>query len=318
MTILQAYLLGYLLAWRTMCWILCSQPILLAIAILAIKESPYWLVQQGRTEEAKAALQWYRGEKYDVTKEFREIVKKKEDDMAQTKKSGLRQKLDTIFSLGFMKCLSLTGGLFFVCQFTGITSLVVFMTSLFKESGSSLDPFLGPVIVGAVRVATACCSSLLLRAGNRLHIFCCCSLALSCLGLLLGCFSHWQTQITDINQNLGLLPLLFIVLMFVAHALGINSVLHLLTAEVFPTNVRSMGSSLTLSLAMIGNAANASLYPVIQRQIGFSGVFWIYSGCSLALAIYAYLVIPDHRGLSLVTIEREREASAESKKLVKS
>ena len=26
-----------------------------------VRESPYWLVEQGREEEARAALQWYRG-----------------------------------------------------------------------------------------------------------------------------------------------------------------------------------------------------------------------------------------------------------------
>ena len=46
----------------------------------------------------------------------------------------------------------------------------------------------------------------------------------------------------------------------------------------------------------------------MPRHAGFSGCFWFYSGCSLTMAVYAYLVIPDNRGLSLVKIERNREA----------
>ena len=45
----------------------------------------------------------------------------------------------------------------------------------------------------------------------------------------------------------------------------------------------------------------------VIRHAGFSGCFWFYSACSLAMAVYAYIVIPDNRGLSLVKIERNRE-----------
>jgi hypothetical protein len=107
--------------------------------------------------------------------------------------------------------------------------------------------------------------------------------------------------------------------MFMAHAFGINSVLHLLTGELFPTGARALGSSLSLCLAMCGNAFNSTFYPILQRfppasisslrHIGFSGVFWLYSAASLVMALYAFLVIPDTRGLSLVRIEKEREAT---------
>ena len=150
-----------------------------------------------------------------------------------------------------------------------------------------------------------------------------------------------QYQVHDI---FGLVPLLIAIVMFIAHAFGINPVLHLLTGEIFPTKwttvtelriktkmdrwlktlknqkqlirVRSLGSSLTLCLAMCGSAANSTCYPILQRwrqfdsfpkslahfvfriesrqfksrSIGFSGVFWFYSGASLAMAVYAYLV----------------------------
>ena len=68
--------------------------------------------------------------------------------------------------------------------------------------------------------------------------------------------------------------------------------------------VRSLGSSLTLTIAILGNALNSSLYPIVQSATSFSTVFAIYSGASLFMAGLAALVIPDHRGLSLVGIER--------------
>ena len=43
-----SYLLGYLLHWRTICWVLASQPVLLFSLTCLVRESPYWLVQKGR------------------------------------------------------------------------------------------------------------------------------------------------------------------------------------------------------------------------------------------------------------------------------
>jgi len=302
----ESYLLGYLVHWRTICWVLCSQPVLMCGVVACIKESPYWLVQKGRKEEASSSLQWYRGEKFDITEEFGEIVKKKEEE-SNTKTSNFSEKLETVFSLTFLKCFCCSGVLFFLCQFTGITSLVVFMTNVFEASGLTFDPKLAPIIIGGVRVTTACFSSAALRTGNRLYMYCSCSIILSICCFLLASFSHWREEFISTHSVFGFLPLVITITMFIAHAFGINSVLHLLTAEIFPTKVRSMGSSFTLCFAMIGNAVNSTFYPVIQRYAGFSGCFWFYSGCSLVMAVYAYLVIPDNRGLSLVKIERNRE-----------
>lgn len=298
----ESYLLGFLFHWRTMCFILSSQPVLMALALFFVRESPYWLVSKGRLEEAAASLQWSRGPNFDIQPELEEILKRRGE---QKSVEGAKEMLEVVLSRPFLRGMGISGILFLLCQFTGISSLVVYMTSVFKDSGLTLDPRLAPAIIGAVRVTTACCSSAALRTGNRLYIYCSCSVILSVCGFTMASFSYWRPMFLEVHGGFGLLPLFIAILMFIAHAFGINSVLHLLTGEIFPTRVRSLGSSLTLCLAMCGNAANSTLYPILQRSIGFSGVFWIYSGASLVMALYAYLVIPDNRGLSLVKIERD-------------
>ena len=71
----QVYLLGFLFDWRTTCWICSCGPLLLSLAMWWCWETPYWLVEQGRGEEARASLQWYRGPHYDTTLEIEEIVR---------------------------------------------------------------------------------------------------------------------------------------------------------------------------------------------------------------------------------------------------
>ena len=121
--------------------------------------------------EAGEALQWYRGPKYDITAELAEIVEKAEEQ--QRSGRNLRQ---TVISLPFLRAFSCASVLFFFCNFTGIATLVVYMSNVFQDSGLTFPPGLAPVIIGAVRVLTACCSSAALRTANRLHLYSACSL----------------------------------------------------------------------------------------------------------------------------------------------
>ena len=216
---------------------------------------------------------------------------------------GLSERFATLRTPAFLRSLSISGGLFFLCQYTGISTMVVFMAPVFKDSGLTLDPRLAPVIIGSVRVFTSCCSSAALKRANRRHMFTSCSFLLGLCCAAMAAFSHWRETLLPLH--LGIMPLVIAILMFIAHAFGINAVMHLITAEMFPGRVRSLGSSLTLTIAILGNALNSSLYPIVQGATSFSCVFAIYSGASLVMAMLAGLVIPDHRGLSLVRIERD-------------
>jgi hypothetical protein len=134
---LEAYLLGYLLPWRAMCWVLSLQPVLMAAALLGARESPYWLVTRGRLEEAAAALQWSRGPAYDIQPELGEIVRRGEE---QGGAGGRGALLATLRSGPFLRGMAVSGGLFLLCQFTGIATLVVFMTTVFEVGRGSRPP----------------------------------------------------------------------------------------------------------------------------------------------------------------------------------
>ena len=110
--------------------------------------------------------------------------------------------------------------------------MVVFMAPVFKDSGLTLDPRLVSVIIGSVRVFTSCCSSAALKRANRRYMFATCSLLLGLCCAAVAAFSHWRDALLPFH--LGIMPLVIAVLMFVAHAFGINAVMHLITAEMFP------------------------------------------------------------------------------------
>jgi len=297
-----SYLLGYLLnSWRIMTWILLFQPFLAFTALFLIKESPYWLIKKERKEEAESSLQWYRGQDYSIKSEFGDLVKKNEE---QNLDSNKESTLSIIFSMNFLRAQSCSGLLLLCYQFTGIPALVMFSANIFQEANLSFDHRLAPVLIGITRVFLGILSSLAMKTGNRKYIFCFCSSLLSICSLSIAGVSYYRTTYLDSPAWLGYLPFMLILTMFMAHSFGCLPVMNLITAEVFPTAIRSLGNGTVTCLGMGGAGIVAALYPHIQRMVGVQGCFAWFSINALILTIYAFCIISDFRGLSLTNIER--------------
>jgi len=306
--ITKAYLLGFLFDWRTTAWCCSAGSLLLSAVMWGMKETPYWLVENNREKEACQSLQWYRGPTYDITEEINEIIdKKKEKDLEMDKTSDLSQTLRTMGSARFIRPFSCAGILYLLAQWTGISTMVFYMTNIFQESGSSIDPMLAPVIVAGIRVFMAGLASFVLSFASRRHLFVFSAMVISLSAATIATFSYMRTSGCCFNStmqdSLGLLPLLATISMFMGHALGVVPVCQLMAAEVFPTEIRTLGSGICVAVATVANAINAKVYPNLLNLLGFHGTFWVYSGVGFGMAVYGWWVIPDNRGLSLVKIE---------------
>jgi len=196
----------------------------------------------------------------------------------------------------FLKPFSIAGVIYVLAQWTGVSTMVFYMTHIFRESGSSIDPVVAPVAVAGIRVVTACLSSIVLTFASRKHIFCACALVIAISSASLGLYARFL-------DGSGLLPLTAIVAMFIGHSLGVVPVCQLLAAEVFPTDIRTLGTGLCVSLATLANAFNAEFYHIVLHRIGFAGTFWMYSAVGLVMALHGWFTIPDTRHMSLARVE---------------
>jgi len=272
----------------------------------AVRETPYWLVENSLEKEARSALQWYRGPNYDIEEEIGEIIdskRRKEKLGIDARRPGL---LGRLLSQAFLRPLKCAGVLYLLAQWTGISTMVFYMTNIFQESGSSFDPLLAPVLVAAIRVLTAAIASLVLSFASRRHLFVLSSLLICFSSAGIATFSYMRTSdcclTASLRDSLGLLPLLATIAMFTGHALGVVPVCQLLAAEVFPTETRTLGSGICVAIATIANAINAKVFPSLLSLLGFHGTFWLYSSVGFVMAGYGWATIPDNRGLSLVQL----------------
>jgi len=300
-----SFSLGYLIdSWRQICFILLFIPTLSFCCLLCIKESPYWLVQHNKKEEAEENLQWYRETGADISAELNDIIKKKEESLEVSAKTSI---LSTIFSMQFFRAQMCSGFMQFFHQFTGISALNVYMINIFQDANLSFDPRLAPVLVGATRIILGIFSSVALKKGNRKYIFSGCAFTLSVCAMGIASITLYREMSEGSPYWLGFLPFPLILLMFMSHSFGCVTVMNLLAGEVFPTAIRSLGQGVVTCLGMGGNAIQSAIYPYVLEMVGVEGCFFWFSIQALFLTIYGFCIIPDNRGLSLTNIERGME-----------
>jgi len=79
-------------------------------------------------------------------------------------------------------------------------------------------------------------------------------------------------------------------------------------SEAYPSDIRAISIGLTYSTMMAMGAANALAFPVMLENIKFYGTFYFYSVVMFVGASWAFYILPDNRGLTLVKIEERLEA----------
>ena len=230
----------------------------------ACRETPYWLVENMREEEARRSMRWYRGGQYDITGEIEEIItNKREKEVTEKTEGSVCSLFNTIASPTFLRPFSCAGILYILAQWTGVSTMVFFMTTFFQQSGSSLDPSLCPVIVAVIRLVTAALAFFVLRYANRRYLFVISSSIIFLSTSTIATFAyinHHHDLDSEMKETIGLVPLLAVICMFVGHALGVVPVCQLTAAEVFPTEIRTLGSGICVAVATVANAVNSKVW----------------------------------------------------------
>ena len=141
---LYTYTTSYFLSsWRTVAWLQLVPCAALGLSVCFIPNSPFWLVERGREEEARASLQILRGPHYCVEAELGQIVNKK-----KAKEAVGRSVLKTLASRVFLLPFIRLGALMAISQWAGINVIISYMVSIFQDSGSRWcsSPLLDPAL----------------------------------------------------------------------------------------------------------------------------------------------------------------------------
>lgn len=260
-------------SWR---WMLASNAVPAALTLLmrlGSPESPRWLMNAGRHEEARAVIAKHFGPKYHI--DDAEIC-------APSDKASYRELLSKKY-----RGRTFFVGMFWFCQvfpYFGIGTFLPKMVSALRIHDEYLGVFLYNVLLLCGAVTGCLIMDKLPRRSFAIWSFAIIGIAM----LILGMLPHGPMWI--------LIPAFLIVAFALSAAADLETVY---PAEVFPTEVRASGVGLASAISRAGAAISTFVLPTALASLGIGPTMLMLAavvGFGLAISIP---LAPETRGVFL-------------------
>ncbi|MBU2754580.1 sugar porter family MFS transporter [Acidithiobacillus sp. CV18-2] len=290
--ILIAYLISLAFAdssagWRWMFALGALPAIVLLLGVLLLPESPRWLLQMGRSEAARQALQGLRLDP--AATQWQELAANNPGQRSLPWRALLAQR----------RPLQIALVLAIFQQITGINVVLYFAPIIFHAAGftSTDGEIIATVGIGTINFfATLLALRWLDRIGRRPLLL------TSFLGMFASLLTLASCMLAQ-AQGAFLYLLAFAVAAYVAFfAIGIGPVFWLLISEIFPTGLRGRAMGLATIVNWLSNMLVTGVFLSLMHWLGEGQTFFLYALASLVAAWYTWRRVPETRGLTLEEI----------------
>ena len=293
--ILIAFFSNYLLVgvgpdnWRWMLAVMGLPALFFFISLLFVPESPRWLVQKGKTEEAFGILSRINGSEKAST-ELRDIESSVHNEERGTYREVFSKELRPLLMIGVLLAI--------FQQMTGINSIMYYAPIIFQKIGSGTSSALMQTIaVGAVNLTFTIVSLKLIDRWGRKPL-----LIVGAIGMVVSLAVIATAFFTHHFE--GYLILVFILIFIASFAVSIGPVAWVVIAEIFPNKLRSKAMSVAIVTLWTFTFLVSLTFPVILDRLGGGAAFAIFGVMCLLLLFYVIFRLPETKGKSLEELER--------------
>jgi len=295
--VLYVYVFGVVVDYDNLNWACLAVSVLFVALWWCVPESPIFLIQKERMDEARRSLMWFRGKDNDkeVSEEIDSLTRHS-DQTTKATPADYRKR-------GTVKALLI--GLVFQAgtQFSGINIILMYTVDIFQKSGSQLSPHSCTILVGVVQViGSAVASCTVHRAGRKFFLMATYLITAVALITIGSCF---YANKVDSSINTGWVPVISLSAHVIAFSLGLGMVPYIIYTEVFPANVRNICMSMLMFFNNMLGFAIIKAYPSMSDALHISGCFWMFGAVCLAVVPYTYLFVPETKDKTYDEIRRE-------------
>jgi MFS transporter, SP family, arabinose:H+ symporter len=276
--------------WRWMLAVMGLPAVLFFGFLFFAPESPRWLVQKGRSDEALDILGKINGPVL-----AKEELSSIEESILTEKDRGTYKE---VFS-GHMRPVIIIGIFLSVfSQITGINSIMYYAPVIFQSIGKAASSAViqTAVIGGGNLIFTFVAISLIDRLGRK--------------PLLIGGVTGMIISLTSIalafyfKKFEGYL-ILFLILMYIASfSASLGPVTWVLVSEIFPNKLRSKAMSVSIVALWVANFSLIFVFPLMLNRLGGATAFLIFDIMCVILLVFTIIKVPETRGKSLEELEK--------------
>ena len=291
--ILMAYLSNYLLgnigdnAWRWMLGIQAIPSLLFLLTILAIPESPRWLIlKKGNIDTARQTLHII-----DPTTAEQVI-----SDIQNNPHKNTPSSFANLFQNVYKTPITLAVLFAIFNQLSGINAIIYYAPRIFEMAGYGADTaLLSSAGIGLVNLlSTLLGISLIDKFGRRLLMY---------IGSVGYIISLSLIALAFYRNNFDGMTY-FIFLFIASHAIGQGAVIWVFISEIFPSEVRAHGQALGSFTHWILAAVIAFTFPYIAETFGGTATFLFFAVMMVFQLLFVWRMMPETKGTSLEGMER--------------
>ncbi|MCF2570693.1 sugar porter family MFS transporter [Brevibacterium sp. UCMA 11754] len=287
--------------WRVMFAICAIPAVCLFIGMLRMPESPRWLVEHDRHEEALAVLMTVRTE--ERARAELGAVEVVADASTGDKRVGYRK---FVFNKWLIRIVLVGMGVAVCQQLTGINSIMYYGQIVLIESGFAADAALiANIAPGIVAVLGGLFALYMMDRVDRRTTFIIGLSLTTTFHLLIGLCSKYMAE----DNPLRAWVILALIVGFVASMQSfLNVAVWVWLAEVFPLPMRGVGIGISQLFGWGMNGVIALVFPSLVAGVGISGVFFIFAIVGVLALIFVATQVPETRGISLEKMEEGIES----------
>ncbi|MDI5962270.1 sugar porter family MFS transporter [Streptomyces sp. SL13] len=297
--ILIAFLVDYWLqphqAWRWMLAGALVPAVLLVVGLTRLPETPRWLINLGKDDEARAVLECtHRGEDVDAEiSAIREVIRIDSERVYRIRDLGARW----VRPMLFVAILLAVGQ-----QFSGVNAINAYFPTMLVSLGfTASTALLSAVVLGVTKlVFTAWVVFVVDRWGRKPLL-----LIGNVIMVVTLALTGWVVISVHDQNTLGTLAVVLLVLYLAGYELGWGAVVWVMMAEVFPLKARGAGMGVGAVVLWAATGIVTAVFPIMSddNHLGLGNTMFVFAGVNAVLFVLTRWLVPETKGRSLEQIE---------------
>lgn len=283
--------------------VLIPIPFVFLALFVFVPETPQYLLKIRRNADAEKSLRFYRNcppsSSYNASllSELQIL-----NAIAIQNEQQPPVKLADFLTPAALRAMSISPFMMAINQLSGAFAISNYAETIFNETGSTFDPQISAIIIAIVQLIGCYVAALLMDKVGRKDLLIISSMGSMIALFLTGTFAFVAAKGVDVSA-FNWMPLTFISSFLFIGSIGLLPVPYVILAEVIPSNIRRVASSVCTCVVFVSSAIMLRLMPKLLEELHLYGSMWLFAIVCLVGLIFTVTMVQETRGINLNVLE---------------